>query len=87
MDDIERMLLIMDLEEDWSECQQDKEKEYKPPDWFLIGMGIKEAPEHVKFKAKEIYKEFLRFKGSKENSFEELVKSFTLAKAQNKTGV
>ncbi len=80
--DIEQQLMAMDLEELCREAEQ--APCFESPEWFLIGLGIKEAPEAVKFKAKGIYKEFLRFKGSKEQSFEELVKSFTLAKVLNK---
>jgi len=86
MNDIDRHLLIMDLEHDFQVVVQDSAGEYEPPEWWQIGMGLVEAPEAVKFKAREIYKEFLRFKGSKQEvSFEDLIKAFTLAKTQNRS--
>ena len=85
MDDIERQLIIMDLEHDFQVVVQDSAEAYEPPEWWYIGMGLIEAPEAVKFQAKEIYKQFLRFHPAKEAaSFEELVKSFTLAKMNNR---
>jgi hypothetical protein len=85
MDDIDRQILIMELEDDFSQVVQEKSKEYEPPPWFKIGMGIVDAPEGVKFRAKEIYKEFLKFRVVEKGlSFEELVKQFTLMKIQNR---
>jgi hypothetical protein len=85
MDDIDRQILIMELEDDFNQVAQEKSKEYEPPSWFKIGMGIVDAPEGVKFRAKEIYKEFLKFKAVEKGlSFEELVKQFTLMKTQNR---
>lgn len=85
MDDIDRQILIMKLEDDYSLVVQEKSKEYEPPSWFKIGMGIVDAPEGVKFRAKEIYKEFLGFKAvDKGLSFEESARQFTLMKIQNR---
>jgi hypothetical protein len=85
MDDIDRQILIMELEDDFNLIVQEKSKEYEPPSWFKIGMGIVDAPEGVKFRAKEIYKEFLKFKAVEKGlGFEELVKQFTLMKTQNR---
>jgi len=85
MDDIDRQILIMELEDDFNLVSQEKSKEYEPPSWFKIGMGIVDAPEGVKFRAKEIYKEFLKFRVVEKGlSFEELVKQFTLMKTQNR---
>ena len=85
MDDIDRQILIMELEDDFNLVVQEKSKEYEPPNWFKIGMGIVDAPEGVKFRAKEIYKEFLRFNAvDNGSSFEELVSQFTLMKIQNR---
>ena len=84
-DDIERQYFLMVEAE---QAQAANLNEYKKPEWWYIGMGLVEAPEAVRLKAKQIYKEFIRFKGYKQGmSFKELVESFTLAKAQNRTGV
>jgi len=88
-DDIERQMLIMDLEADYLEVVEKKESEYKAPDWFLIGNGLEDADERTKFKAREILKEFIRFssgvsKPDNAKTFQELVEAFTLSKVQNK---
>lgn len=81
-DDIERQYFLMVEAE---QAQAADLNEYKKPDWWYIGMGLVEAPEAVKFKAREIYLEFLRFHPSKEvDSFKELVEAFTLTKVLNK---
>tara|TARA_R110002020_G_scaffold175493_1_gene367423 strand:+ start:30861 stop:31094 length:234 start_codon:yes stop_codon:yes gene_type:complete len=55
------------------------------PDWFLIGMGIQQAPEAVTKKAKEIYLQFLRFEATPfAETFNHVVEEFTAAKLQNR---
>ena len=88
LDDINRQMLICDLEADYLEVMEHKAKETPAPDWFLIGNGLKEADERTKFKAVEILKSFIRFsKGvsipGNEKTFEQLVELFTLAQARN----
>ena len=84
-DEFERQLFVMDMAEHDQEIEAAAAKGWQAPEWWFIGLGLKEAPEAVKFQAKEIYKQFLRFHPAKEAaSFEELVKSFTLAKMNNR---
>jgi len=88
IDDIERQMLICDLEADYLEVMEHKAKETPVPDWFLIGNGLKEADERTKFKAVEILKSFIRFSRGistpgNERTFEQLTAAFTLAKARN----
>lgn len=89
LDDIERQILICDLENDYLQVIEDKKKEAPAPDWFLIGNGLKEADERTKFKASEILKSFIKFSRGistpgNEKTFEQLVELFTLAQARNK---
>ncbi len=85
-DDIERQMLIMELESDYLDMIEQSGAEFQSPDWFMIGNGLKEADEKTRFQAKEILKSFLQF--SKEShsakSFEDLVLLFTAAKSQNR---
>jgi len=85
MDEFEIELFIMDAEEEYSEIMKEKEKEYKPPDWFLIGLGIQEAPtERHRMHAKQLYLDFIKFgQGNSGKSFKELVEAFTSAKQHN----
>jgi len=86
MDEFEIELFIMDAEEEYSEIMKDKEKEYKAPDWFLIGLGIQGAPtERHRMHAKQLYLDFIKFgQGQTGKSFKQLVEAFTLAKQQNR---
>ena len=86
MTDIDRQLMIMDLEHDFQVVMQDSAEAYEPPEWWYIGMGLVEAPDAIKAKAREIYLQFLTFKSCKQGaSFEDLIKAFTLAKTQNRS--
>ncbi len=86
IDDITRQMLIVQLEAEFLEVMEDKEQEYKPPEWFLIGNGLKEADEQTKFQAKNLLKEFIRFsQGDSGRTFKELAEAFQAAKAHNKT--
>lgn len=87
MDDIERQMLIMELESDYLDVMKLANSEFQAPGWFMIGNGLKEADEETKFQAKEILKSFIQFSNSlpgEAKSFEDLVRLFTAAKAQNK---
>lgn len=89
LDDIERQMLICDLEADFLQVMEEKKQETPAPDWFLIGNGLKEADERTKFKAKEILKDFIKFssgvsKPGQVKTFEELVGLFTTAAATNR---
>ena len=47
------------------------------PDWFLIGMGIKPAPESVYNNARAIYLAFLRFEATPfAETFEHVLEEF-----------
>lgn len=86
MDEFEIELFIMDAEEEYSEIIKQKQLEYRAPDWFLIGLGIQEAPtERHRMHAKQLYLDFVKFgQGQSGKSFKELVEAFTSAKQQNK---
>lgn len=77
IEQVERQLLIAGYEADFLEILEEKAQEYQPPDWWRIGLGIQEAgsPEE-EFKAKDIYKSFLRFKTTGMD-FEQRVQAFT----------
>lgn len=84
-DEIEHNLFLMQMSEHDQEIEAQAAKGWQKPDWIDIARGFKEAPEAVKVQAKEIHRQFLRFKPEKDvRSFEELVKLFTLAKINNK---
>ena len=86
--DIDRQILICELEGEFLQVMEEKAKEKPAPDWFLIGNGLKEADERTKFKAVEILKSFIRFSRGistpgNEKTFEQLVELFTLSQARN----
>lgn len=76
-DDIERQMLILELEDEYLEVLKEKHEEYQTPDWWNIGLGIREAasPAH-EFQSKELYKSFLRFKTTG-LTFQQRVEAFT----------
>ena len=85
IDDISRQMLIVQLEAEYLEVIAGKAQEYEPPDWFLIGNGLKESDSKTRIQAAIILKEFIRFsQGDTGLSFKELVEAFTAAKAHNK---
>ena len=85
IDDISRQMLIVQLEAEYLEVIAGKAQEYEPPDWFLIGNGLKESDSKTRIQAAIILKEFIRFSQSDTGlGFKELVEAFTAAKAQGK---
>jgi hypothetical protein len=78
MTDIEIELLAMEFAEPEPSTS---------PDWFLIGLGLQEAPEAVYKKARGIYLQFVRFQATPfAETFEDVLEEFTLAKLQNRIG-
>ena len=86
MDEFEREMLIMELNEEWEELREEiATEERKKPEWWLIALGAKDAPRASYDKCCEIYKSFKRFgfmHPGKE--FYELVDLFTAAMIQNR---
>lgn len=85
-DAIERQMLIIDLEQEYTEVLQEKQNEFIPPDWWFIGLGVKPASSPIQeSKAKEIYKQFLEFcKSGQSGTMQKQVEMFIAAKTQNR---
>lgn len=86
MDEFERDMMIMDLNEEWDELMEEiNQEERKKPDWWLIALGAKDAPRASYDKCCEIYKSFKRFGAANPGKeFFELVDLFTAAMVQNR---
>lgn len=80
MDEFERQLLIMDLEQEAEEYEIAYAAEIaKNPSWWNIAHGLEDAPRNVYDKAKETTAKFLRFHPHGVSCFFERVKLFEQA--------
>jgi hypothetical protein len=84
MDEFERQLLIMDLEQEAEEYELSYAAEIaRNPIWWNIAHGLQDAPRAQYDKAKEITAQFLRFRPPGVSCFFERVRMFEQANLLN----
>ena len=85
MDDFDREMTVIELEQEWQEMEEELKQARQPPDWWLIACGAKEAPDKIYRKSLEVRGTYLRFcQGMKDKTFFEMIDLFTQAKIEGK---